>query len=273
MAGGAMNKTERQMVDILRRGRDEYGYVGVKAEFEAEGTRVDELLRLVEIAGRSGLKLAVKVGGCEAVRDLLEAKQIGVNYIIAPMIETSYALSKYILAKNKVYSVDEALDTEFLFNLETAAGYDNREAITALAAEPNGVQGVVFGRVDYTGSLGLSRDAINDDEITERIISVSRLCRERGLQLVVGGGVSADSVLALKTIRGEYLSRFETRKVVFGAEALDAPNIEQGLLNAVHFELLWLMNKRDYYGTIHREDAKRIEMLESRWQVLQNAGS
>lgn len=268
-----MNKTERQMVDILRRGRDQYGYVGIKAEFEAEGTRMDELLRLVEIAHRCHLKLAVKVGGCEAVRDLLEAKQIGVDYIIAPMIETSYALSKYILAKNNAFTEDEAQDTEFLFNMETITGYDNRDEIIALAAERNGVKGVVFGRVDFTGSLKMSRDSINDDEITDRVMEVGTLCRQRNLDLVVGGGVSADAVLVLKRLRGNYLSRFETRKVVFSAEALDSNNIEQGLLNAVHFELLWLLNKREYYGTIHREDAKRIEMLESRWQVLSNADS
>lgn len=263
-----MNKTERQMVEILSRGKENFGVVSVKAEFEAEGTRLEELLRLVDIARAAGLPITVKIGGCEAIRDLLEAKQIGVRYIVAPMVESAYAASKYVLAKNIVYNADEQKDTDFLFNMETITGFNNRAELIGEISGTNGADGVVFGRVDFVGSMGWKRDTINLQQTTDYAIEVAKLCKSAGKQLVMGGGVSIESISAIRQVHDIHLDRFETRKVVFNADHALASDIEEGLLDAVHFELLWLLNKRDYYSGIASEDAKRIEMLESRWEEL-----
>lgn len=263
-----MNSIERQMLDLLKKGRESYGYVAVKAEFEAEGTRIDELLRLVDIARQADLELTVKIGGCEAIRDLLESKQIGVRYIVAPMVETPYALTKYIEAKNKVYAEDEMSDIDFLFNIETRTGYENRVDLVKTASRIDGVNGIVFGRTDFTGSCGMSHDSINEDVVTDQIIEVAKICKEAGLDLVVGGGVSQDSTSALRRISDVHLTRFETRKVVFTASSLTHQTIDQGLLNAVHFELLWLQNKQRYYENIAREDQSRFTTLENRWKII-----
>jgi len=256
-----MNPTERRMLDMLKKGRDRFGVVAVKAEFEAEGTRPDEFLRLLEIAHRADLKVALKIGGCEAVSDLLASKLYGVDHIIAPMVETPYALTKFAEAKAKTYG-DNAEGAQFLFNLETEATLRNLDAMLPVAKAK--LDGIVFGRVDFTLSRGLPRTAINERQITDAVVEVAKACAANDLTLVVGGSVAVEAGPALREIRGIRLDRFETRKVIFDGAAAESSLFDAGIANAVAFELAWLENKRDHYRAIADEDLSRIRMIQER---------
>lgn len=264
-----MNQCEKEMLDILKMLRQDYAAVSVKAEFEAEGTRTDELLRLIDLARRADLKVGLKIGGCEAVRDLLESQQFGVEYIIAPMVETPYALKKFIEAKNKVYSQEQQKYTDFLFNIETITAFNSLSHMAVDAKKPDGVEGVVFGRVDFAGSMDKSRSIIDSDEMTNYICETAEICKTNQLDLVVGGAVGSASIPYLKRVADIHLTRYETRKVIFEGSSLKHPQIIKGLEQTVYFELLWLQNKRDYYHAIKHEDSARIAMLEKRWNEIQ----
>ena len=79
-----MNKTEKRMLDILKELKNEYGVLAVKAEFEAEGSRTDELVKLNEIVFRADMDIFIKIGGCEAVRDMDQCRILGAAGIMAP---------------------------------------------------------------------------------------------------------------------------------------------------------------------------------------------
>ena len=262
-----MNLNEKKMLDILKFLKDS-GAVSVKAEFEAEGTRTEELLRLLDIARKADMKIGLKIGGCEAVRDLIEAKQFGVNYVIAPMVETQYALSKYALAINRVFSPLEQNEVIFLANIETITTYNNFQSMLKVTSESKNIDGFVMGRVDFVGSLGKSLDSVDEGYVLTHTLKLADFTKEYNLDFVVGGGVSKQSVPFLKALSNVHLSRFETRKIIFGSQALYTEKIEKALLDAVHFELLWLLNKRDFYSLITNEDDKRIKMLNDRWKIL-----
>jgi hypothetical protein len=256
-----MNQTEKRMLDTLKRGRDHFGVVAVKAEFEAEGTRPEEFQRLLELALRADLKVALKIGGCEAVSDLLATHVYGVDYVIAPMVETPYALRKFIEAKDKTHGRAEQR-TQFLFNLETETTLRNLDEMIPVAK--GAVAGIVFGRVDFTLSRGLPRGAINERAITEAVLTAASACSGAGLEFVLGGSVAVEAIPVLRQVRAVRLDRFETRKIIFDGAMATNRNLEDGIANAVAFELDWLRNKRDYYQSIAQEDASRIKMLEAR---------
>lgn len=50
-----------------------------------------------------GVPLCCVIGGCEAVRDMYDARTFGVDGLIAPMIDSGYALVKFVEAVTSVY--------------------------------------------------------------------------------------------------------------------------------------------------------------------------
>ena len=84
-------------------------------------------------------------------------------------------------------------------------------------------------------------------------MDVAAKAKAKGLHVVVGGGVSVLSLPFFQAFPKGHLDRYETRKVVFGCPAA-LENKQEAFLKAVEFEIMWLKNKKDYYGSIHRED-------------------
>ena len=262
-----MNSIEHKMVDILKDLRDNHYVRGIKAEFEAEGTRLEEAMRLKEVVMKADIGLTIKIGGCEALRDLYECRTIGVERIVAPMIESAFALQKFLSATKVAYSEDERKDIMFAVNIETINGYRNFDEMLKLP-DLQRLDGIVMGRVDLTGSLGLSREDINSDQIFEITKDLFVKSHAAGLENAVGGGVSAHSLPFFRALPKDTLSRYETRKVIFQCPGALESNPENGILKAVGFELLWLRNKKNFYNAISVEDESRLNMLESRYKTL-----
>lgn len=260
-----MNTLEYKMVELLLDMKKNYGVIDLKAEFEAEGSRMDELMRLKEIASNAGLSIALKIGGAEAITDIFEAQKIGISAIVAPMLESPYALSKYIMALEKYVPKETRKNIKFVAMIETVQGYKNVDEI--LAADKNNLLDMIsVGRVDMSGSFGLQRNEINNDKIYQVAEEIFTRAKKRKLETVMGGGIAKEAIPFIKKlVSKKLLDRYETRKIIFHTDPqATAAKMEEGIIKANLFELFWLQNKKKYYTNIAMEDDSRMEMLMSR---------
>jgi len=258
-----MNSIEYQMIEVLKELKEKYGVFEIKAEFEAEGSRIEELMRLKDVTSRVDLPIILKIGGVEAVTDIYNAITIGVKGVIAPMAETAFAVSKFLNAIETFVADDNRDDVDFAINIETITAFNNLDEMLSLE-NIRFLQGITIGRVDFVGSMGGDRCIVDSDKIFDYCHTIFSKARQRGLKTGLGGAITTGSIDFIRHLHADGLvDKFETRKVVFKSDTiLNDP--EMAILKAVEFELLWLKSKRRYYHRIKSEDEHRIEMLEKR---------
>ncbi len=261
-----MNIIEKRMVEVLNKLSSEYGVFEIKAEFEAEASRIEELMRLKDVISAANLPLIVKIGGVEAITDIYMGLSLGAHGIVAPMAETPFAVGKFLNAIDTYVAKDNADDIEFAVNIETKTACENFDEILKLD-KINSLSSITVGRVDLVGSYGYGRDKIETQEITDVVEEVFKKSKAAGFKTAMGGGISTDAIENINYFTDkDLIDKFETRKVVFNAKDT-RPVMRDAILHAVEFEYLWLISKRRYYGNVHSEDEKRIPMIEDRMKA------
>ena len=263
-----MTKIENEMLKVLKDLKENHPLAGLKLSFEDEGALEAEALRFKSIADQAGVPISLKIGGCEAKKDMHDARVLGVRRIVAPMIESAYALKKFVQATRSVFPEDELKEMSFFINLETIQGYKNLDEMLA-TEEAKALSGVVLGRVDLIGSMGLERSEINSEPVFNIAKDILTKVKAKGLKTLMGGGVSSSAMPFFKALPEGCLDVFETRNVVFDAQkTLKDKNLEKALLKAVHFELLWMRSKSGFYDRIATSEKTRISMIEERYTKM-----
>ena len=99
--------------------------VGIKSSFEDEGVQFNELIRLKQLCNLSNIVLNIKIGGCEAISDINNSLLIDSDGIVAPMIESPFALEKFITSVNNNVPPQLRKKISFFINVESKTAYDN----------------------------------------------------------------------------------------------------------------------------------------------------
>lgn len=235
------------------------GTSGIKISFEDEGALLNEVLSMRQLTSKVGMELSIKIGGCEAKREIADCIHIGCDSIVAPMVESEFALKKFLKAYDTSGSVQKKG-----FNLETIQGYDNLDELSKHFVKSDFV---TVGRVDFAGSMNKDRTYVDSDDMYEKIKVIFKKVRENGSQCYMGGAVSVGSKDFIKRLIDEkLLDKFETRYIIYdvNSQFFDFDNFEKLLYWGNVFEVEWLKYIQKRYLSYGNKDDERIKMIEQR---------
>lgn len=226
--------------------------VALKGEFEAEGLSRDSVAAEAAFAARHGLPYLVKIGGCEAKSDIRFLMQIGVRQIVAPMIESPFAMRKYM------EMVPDGAFDHIGVTIETI---DAVRRIDDILDAGTKLSEVTVGRTDLTASF--AGVGVDSDETIAMVKTVAKAAKARGLQTTMGGSVGVGTRQRLEVddeLRG-LVACLETRKCVMPT----AKFLEEGAIPAAfEIEETLLEMQLAHHGLVTRTATNRIDQIRTR---------
>ena len=150
------------------------GASGIKQSLEDEGATFDDIRYMKRLSKKVNLPLNVKIGGCEAKNDIYFCQEIRVDGIVAPMVESQYALKKFL----QVASKNKNKDCSLFVNFETINAFRNVNKITKLK-NFNLLKGVVIGRSDFVGSLNKEKSHVDSQDTFNHVSRLLKKIKEK----------------------------------------------------------------------------------------------
>jgi len=178
---------------------EKHNLVGVKGGTEVEAMTFKEIKLMREIS-RGIVPMTVKIGGPEARNDIEYMLNIGIDKILAPMIESSYSLKNFVDACHSLVKIGKAA---LAINIETITAYN---ALNAIFKSPffRHIEQVTVGRSDLSASMEKN---VDDAEVTAATKNIVDLAKLLGKQTSTGGKINPCNALSIqKKIGSDFIN-------------------------------------------------------------------
>lgn len=234
-----------------------YGCCGIKLSFEDEGALLNEMITMRYITSKLNIDLTIKIGGSEAKRDINDCIDLNCDKIVAPMIESDFALYKYIeTIKNSNYN------GKIGFNLETIQAYNN---LNNMVKYFDDINFITVGRSDLSCSLGKDKNYVDNEEIYNIVKNVFIECKKYNKNCYMGGNLTINSKDFIIKLKNENLiDKFESRYIIFNIKEFNIDMFDEIIKLATKFEIEWLKYIRNRYLYNADKNINRIKIMEER---------
>ncbi len=236
--------------------KQKYGVVAIKTGTEVEDMSFEEI-RFIKDLTYGILPLTVKIGGPEARQDIRFLLGLGVHTILAPMIESVYALRNFVQTLLHLYLEMSITNKPALgINLETRVAFSH---LSDILHSPYFEQifHITIGRKDLADSMNM---AVNHKKLLKMIHKCVEQCKKQNKSISVGGGLSMDWDIAWSTYMGSgYLN---TRHVMFQNNFTSNKQYQKVL----HSILDW---EKNLYYLLQIKFPERLTYFQSRLDILE----